>query len=89
MSENEIIRDKVLDNSQTFIEVPLEDLDKQLEFYTDTIVQFEKLNHQYITRINRLQRENNHYKAILNTKVYRFASYLRRFIDKLKRLKSW
>ncbi|OWT33820.1 hypothetical protein BGI41_00450 [Methanobrevibacter sp. 87.7] len=82
--KNKIVKGEALNNSEPKIEVSLEDLNRQLEFYTNTLVQIEKLNQQYINKINKLQNENNYYKALLNTKVYIFASYLRNFIDKIK-----
>lgn len=85
-------------NNSQVVEVRIDDLDNQIEFYRITIHQFGDLNHQYLTEINKLENqkrdclnrikeienENSYYKKLLNTKVYKFASFLRKLIDKIK-----
>lgn len=45
------------------IEIDLDDLDKQLEFYNKTLNQYEILNHNYTLKLNSLQKENKNLKS--------------------------
>lgn len=109
------ISEKTLKNeNHEMINVSMDDLDNQFEFYNKTFNEFEKLNHNYILKLNKLnsdinkirkeneairkenetilndirilREENEYYKLLLSTKVYKFANFLRSFIDKTKLL---
>lgn len=49
---------KLTNRKSDKIEVSLEDLDKQLEFYNKTLNQYEILNHNYTLKLNKLQNDN-------------------------------
>ena len=121
------INEKGLKNGNPeWVNVSIDDLDNQFEFYNKTLNEFEKLNHNNILKLNKLQNdiniikkenetikkenetikkenetikkengnlkndikilreENEYYKLLLNTKVYKFPNFLRRLIDKTK-----
>ena len=114
------INEKGLKNGNPeWVNVSIDDLDNQFEFYNKTLNEFEKLNHNNILKLNKLQKdiniikkenetikkengnlknekesikndikilreENEYYKLLLNTKVYKFPNFLRRLIDKTK-----
>ena len=117
---NSNINEKALKNENPdTISVSIDDLDNQFEFYNKTLNEFEKLNHNNILKLNKLQtdinkiknenesikkenesikkenesikndvnflrEENDYYKLLLSTKVYRVPNFLRRLIDKIK-----
>lgn len=90
------------------VKVNINDLNKQLDFYNETLYNLELLNSRYFNlqksfnnlKIeknnlkkenfqlksinNNLIKENKNYKNLMNTKVYRCASFLRVLIDKIK-----
>ena len=114
------INEKGLKNGNPeWVNVSIDDLDNQFEFYNKTLNEFEKLNHNNILKLNKLQtdinkiknenesikkenesikkenesikndvnflrEENDYYKLLLSTKVYRVPNFLRRLIDKIK-----
>ena len=117
---NSNINEKALKNENPdTISVSIDDLDNQFEFYNKTLNEFEKLNHNNILKLNKLQtdinkiknenesikkenesikkenesikndvnflrEENDYYKLLLSTKVYRVPNFFRRLIDKIK-----
>ena len=67
---------KLTNRKSDKIEVSLEDLDKQLEFYNKTLNQIETLNHNYTLKLNKLQKDNEKLKRD-NEKLKTDINYLK------------
>lgn len=121
MLKRNVTKKALKNETHEMINVSIDDLDNQFEFYNKTLNEFEKLNHNYFLKLNKLnsdinkiknendsikkengdlkkeneamqndirvlREENEYYKLLLSTKVYKFANFLRSFIDKTKLL---
>lgn len=54
--------DKKIKSKKDKINISIDDLDKQLEFYNKTLNEFEILNHSYFLKINSLETQNKNLK---------------------------